>query len=385
MSDANATLLRYRKETTFGTAASGQYQVLRTTGDNLVPGVQYTQSQEIRSDGQVGDFVLTDVNANGPINIEMSYGTFDDFILAALRDDAWSSTVTVTATDISAAASDNSFNSAGSGFGSLAVNQWVKTTGFSNAANNGVFKILTKTSSKITVAGGTLVNESSGSSFTILQGAATENGTTKTSFSIEREYTDVSSTFEQFLGMSLNTLSLEVAAGQIMTGSLGFIGKKGQSGTSTLAASDASATTVDVLNAITNITSIWEGGYGSASALSAISLGINITNNIRARKNLGDLGASSVGYGQIGVTGTLRAYFESATMFNKYLNGTATSLAFVLTDSAGSKYVIDIPQVKFTSGSRAPGGINQDIEMNLEWGAYRDPTEGKTIRVVRFA
>lgn len=71
------------------------------------------------------------------------------------------------ATTISAAASDNSFNDSASGFSGMAIGQYIPVTGFTEAANNGLFKIESITSSKIVVSGGTLVDEAAGDSVEI--------------------------------------------------------------------------------------------------------------------------------------------------------------------------------------------------------------------------
>ena len=63
---------------------------------------------------------------------------------------------------ISAANSDNSFNSSASEFSDFNPGDVIRTSGFVNGANNGTFTVSTATSSKLVVTGGTLVDESSG-------------------------------------------------------------------------------------------------------------------------------------------------------------------------------------------------------------------------------
>lgn len=391
MSDANRTLIRYKEETTFGTAPSGTYQVLRETGETLAPNLTYIQSQELRSDRQIGDLVLADIGAGGPINLEMSYGTYDDMLEALLQSADWTSPVTITASTIKANASDQSFEdnaAAGTMFANIVVGRWIKVSGFTGASTtaNGMWKVITKPSSdKITVAGAALlIDDAQGESVTIYQGAQITNGTEQRSFTVEREYQDIASTFEKFVGMVVAQGALNVQAGAILTGSVTFLGKRGTSETASAASGDTAATTSEVLNAITNVEAIYENGVGPTSTLSAFSLGINVNNNLRTRPQIGSLGPISIGAGTAQITGTLQAYFSSAALFNRFLSNTPTSFAFILTDTALNRYVVDFPQIKFATGQRPGTAINTDVMADLTWQAYRDPSELITMRIQRF-
>lgn len=63
-----------------------------------------------------------------------------------------------TSTSISVGSADNSFNKVGH-FSKFVVGDVVKTANFVNGANNGTFTVLTQSADKITVSGGTLVDE----------------------------------------------------------------------------------------------------------------------------------------------------------------------------------------------------------------------------------
>lgn len=380
MGESNRVQMSYVKETTWGTTPSSNLQTLRVTGESLAQVTQTKTSNEIRSDRQISKVVRTNLNAGGALNFELSYATLDDFLLAAICSAAWSSAVTVTATTISAAASDNSFNDSGSGFGSLAVGQWIEARGFATSTNNGYFKILTKTSAKITVAGGTLVNESAGSSFSIIMGAQAVNGTQHTSFSIEKKYSDLSSIFAAYRGMMVDQFSLSVPTENMVTASATMLGAAETSETATIGTGYTAATTSDVYNTVDNVFSVLE----NATRIDANEFTMQIQNNLRQRMILGNLGPKSLGKGSIGVSGTLKMYFDTAAMMARYLAFTSTSVAVSLKDSAGNAYVLDFPAVKFTDGKRVAGGINQDIIADMTWMAFAHATEGITIRIAKF-
>ncbi len=115
-----------------------------------------------------------------------------------------SSTVTITATTISAAASDNSYNDSGSGFGSFGVGDQIIVTGFTGNAVNNIFSatVTAATAAKLTIGGAdgdVIVDEAAGDSVTITKWAsAWEDMTTLTAYftnglpSALDELTDVS-------------------------------------------------------------------------------------------------------------------------------------------------------------------------------------------------
>lgn len=85
MSSANRVALRYVKENTFNvTPATPNLKQLRYTSESLNKAISNIVSTEIRPDRTQADLVTVDANAAGDINFELSYGTFDDFIAAAL-------------------------------------------------------------------------------------------------------------------------------------------------------------------------------------------------------------------------------------------------------------------------------------------------------------
>ncbi len=84
------------------------------------------------------------------------------------------------------------------------------------------------------------------------------------------------------------------------------------------------------------------------------------------------------------MTGTLQAFFASKTEMDKYRNFTTSSIAVQLQDDAGNTYIIDFPSIKYTDGENVVSGENTDIIADLPFTAFRDATEGITIRIAKF-
>ena len=385
MSDSDLMQMSHIAEDTFGEAKSGSnLQIMRYISESLHQETASQVSAEIRGDRQKVDVKRTNVTSAGNVDFEMSYGSHDDFLMAALAASAWSAEVTdiAAATTISAESADNSFNDSGSGFGSYTAGNWIEVRGFTgDVINNGYFKIVTATSAKLIVEGGTLVDDAVGEEVTITQLGAITNGVTSHSFNIEKEYTDLSSEFSLILGAMIDQFSLNVPADAIITGSFTFLGSEEQSLASSNGTGYDAASTTEVFSAIDEVLSVRENDIDYAITSFAMSL----ANNLRARLVVGTLGAISIGKGSVDLTGTLQAYYASKTIMDKYLNFTTTSLAIVFEDTAGNGYIIDIPYMRYTSGQRVAGGQNTDILADMAFTATMDPTEEVTIRIARFA
>lgn len=85
LATSNRTAIRYVAESTFGTTpATPALQEIRYTGESVNYSLRNIKSQEIRSDRNTTDLVQVQSDAGGDINFELSAGTFDDWIEAAM-------------------------------------------------------------------------------------------------------------------------------------------------------------------------------------------------------------------------------------------------------------------------------------------------------------
>ena len=85
MSSSDLVVLRYVTESVMGTSpTTPPRKHLRYTSEGLVYNIENVQSAEITPTRVETDTVQVSGSASGPINFELSYGTFDDFIASAL-------------------------------------------------------------------------------------------------------------------------------------------------------------------------------------------------------------------------------------------------------------------------------------------------------------
>jgi len=385
IADTARSQLYYSEEVTWGVTPAIALKAMRYTGETLNYSIDTTQSKEIRSDRQITDLIRTDVEPSGNVNFELSYGAPDDLLQGALFN-AWLTAVNMTgATFAAVSGAPDSFTDSGNGFitAGIKAGQWIKSSGFTNPANNGFFQVLTVAAGTITVKGETaLVNETAAAGRTF-KGQTLRNGTTSKSYSLELAFADVTK-FKSFTGMRVNTLALNLSVGEILTGVLGFLGKGSVLGSATIGTGGPTAApTNEVLNAVSNVAYIGEGGALFSGKLKEFSL--NLNNNLRQQKAVGTLGNVGIGTGRAVVTGKLQAYFEGAAndLYTKYLAGTETSLSFRITDAANNAYIITMPRVKLTKGELTAGAADQDVMAELDFQALRHPTYDFTIQIDR--
>lgn len=388
MSDSSRVQIGYATEVSWGVIPAVAFGEIRTTGEGMNFNIANIVSNEIRSDRQITDLVQVDAEATGPVNGELSYGTYDDWLEGGLFSSGWTAVGSNTGTNIDAAAGDNSFNqAAGDWSADYQAGQWIRVVGFTTnpAANNGFFRVVSVTATKIVVSGGTLVTEAAGDSVTIDNDGTIWNETTETSFTIEKSFTDKTQ-FHTFAGCVVSELTLNLAVGEILTGSFDFLGKDMVRGVATAGTGAyTAATTTGVMNAVGNVASIREGGTELAAPIYARALTVTVNNNLRGIKAIANLGNVDIGIGRGLVTGTLQIYFENGDLVDKYINSTETSIDFRVADTAGNTYIVTMPRIKFISQEIVAGAIDQDVVVDMEFQAIRDATDTWTIQIDRFA
>lgn len=223
-----------------------------------------------------------------------------------------------------------------------------------------------------------------------LQGTWTSDvlkaGTTRRSFHVIRHFSDLAAAakpYHIYTGVEMNTLNLTVPAdGGIVTGSFGAIGQDQQ--LSQDAVTELGAGTL-FGSAGTNVPFASFTGSVEENALSlaiATEISLSLTNNLEARFAIGSDQTLEPSVGRSNVTGSIGAYFENATLLEKFLNETESSLKFTLTDPAGNDLEFFLPKIKYTGGQPDVSGQGA-ITLNLPFQALYDTTEATNLRITR--
>lgn len=369
---SNRVALRQVAESTWGiTPATPTLAAIRFTSESLNYNADFITSEEIRSDRMTPDTIQVSSQAGGDINGEWSYASYDEFIASALYS-TWVTTGSALGpvTDVAIVKTGGTPNTwtltqvaAALASQSWVVGQFVKVEGFSTA---GTFY------AEITsIAAGTLgiapltdvASEAAGDSVTITPMNFVRNGTTKSSFTIQKAFTDLSTPeLWNFTGARISTWNLELGTGAILNTTFGILAKDANmTETQFSGASIGTANTNTVLNAVDNIAAIVFDGDPGGSTYYFNSLSINLDNALRGQEAVGTLGLIGVEAGRLSLTGNVELYFENSSLFDKFRAATAFSLSFLAQDTAGNAYIVTIPRAKYTSMEIVAGGNDQDI------------------------
>lgn len=377
--DTSSAKIALVKESTYGTNPGSGFTYVRFTSDSLVHDTESAVSEEVTGDRNPQELVRTNISASGDINFEFSANNFDTLLEGALTN-TWSTTIAFDEVDVNIEnVSSGTFDldePANNGvFTNASVGQWLQLSGFTT--NGTIYGRITvkNSNSNVTVEGvrsdGAAVTNESGQTVYI-RGSQLKLGTTKTTFSIERQWDDIN-VFELFTGMAVSTASLTIAPGSIITGAFSFLGAKQDDFATTQAGTPTAAGTERIVNAVDHVAGIMEGGFTSESALCFTEISFSIDNQLRAQNCIGTLGAVGIGLGVAQITGTLTAFLEDKNLIEKYLDFTETKLAFRIQDTlAGSDrniYIFTFPSVKFQTGQDVISGNAADGLVELEWTA----------------
>lgn len=372
--------LAYILESVFGvTPGSGNGSYLRVTGESLDYALTKETSKELRADRQLSGVVPVAAQAAGGYNFHLNYGEYDPFLASLLQsaytvfgtagESGTGSTVTFTTTTMTASAT-----SGADSWATLALGQFFRVNsgaGLNNGKLLRVSLITPPSTTVITLDVSTPAIASVAEAAVKLQTSRLTNGTTQTSFTIEKAMADVTQ-FLAYKGMTPSKLSLKIASGALTDGSFDFIGRGATRNTTTaLPGSLVASKTYDIQNGATGVGVLWEGGVPLTSTYIK-SLSIDYDNVLRPQAAIGSLPLVGVGAGTVQCKGSIEAYFADGALYDKFLNNTYTSLTVASQDAAGNGYVFTMPRVNLMNAKIVAGAKDQDLMATFDYQAFSD-------------
>jgi len=360
-----AKQLAYKAETTWGTvpAASGAQALRRVTSDlNLTK--QTYQSAEIRTDYQVADFRHGVRSVAGTVRGELSPGTYEDFLAAALRK-TFTAVTNITGLSLTIAASGDYYTvtrSSGSYLSDgIKVGQVVRLTAGSLAAGNLnknllVVGLTALAATVLVLNGSTLTAEGPIASCTMSvpgkESYVPTSGHTDSSFAIEHWFSDIAQS-EVFSGCKVNSVGIALPPSGISTIEFGFMGKDVTTAAAQYFTSPSAASTSGVVAAVNGAVAV----NGTRVAL-LTGLQINIAGGMTAEPVVGSNTFPDIFEGRVVVSGQFSAYFEDATLRDLFLNETEASIvaAFTTANTAAADFLsITLPRIKVGGASKDDG------------------------------
>ena len=195
-------------------------------------------------------------------------------------------------------------------------------------------------------------------------------GTTPTFLSIEDYAADIDQA-RLFTGCTVNTMAVSMAPNQMVTTTFGIVGKDMSiSATQKTQTASAGNEPFDAYSGDIKLGN--KGSLGSALTL-ITAADFTITNNFAPTLVVGESTAPSLEFGTVSVEGTVSAYFEDATMINRFLNETESALEVSVGDGSNTLTFL-FPRIKINSADVGVDGPTSRI-VNMSFIALRDDSD----------
>ena len=205
-------------------------------------------------------------------------------------------------------------------------------------------------------------------------------GTTPKYFSIEDAAKDISQ-FRLFTGQAVSSMAVSLAPNQMVTTTFSMVGKDMTiSGT---------GKTVDAASANQPFDSysgdLAIGNVASSSSVAIVTgLDFTLDNALAPTFVIGDDATPQLEYGMASVEGTFTAYFEDASLINRFIDETESELIVSVNDPTGAnQYTFGFPRIKI-NGADVPvdGGTGSRV-ITLPFVALYDATEATNFYINR--
>lgn len=205
-----------------------------------------------------------------------------------------------------------------------------------------------------------------------------EVGNTRQSFTIELGFSDIAQ-YATWTGAIPKSLSLTVARGQIIGGSVEFAANPCTWATATGATSVTAAETNDIMDPIASV-QLFDVGGSAVTGPQEFTL--NITNNLIEFPQLSSINLADLQLGQVKFSGTLKQYFADRALVDAALAFTDTSLALTLGGASAKKYAFLWNKTKLELQNLSGIAVNSAVIAELAWQAKYDATNtsGKITR-----
>lgn len=209
------------------------------------------------------------------------------------------------------------------------------------------------------------------------------NGSTEQSLTFEQtvDFGGGSFGYSRFPLTLIDSLALEFTARKGVTGSIKTMAKQETLATSIITGATYTAANTNAVQTSVSVASLAIAGLSPVPKIKSLSL--NIANNLRIRDVVGSLFTDSFGSGQIDVTGSFDAYFESNALYQAVLDHGGGAISLTVGAVTAQKYTISIPVVRFLDGARKLGGKNDDVMVTVPFRAINDSGIGGSIRITR--
>jgi hypothetical protein len=205
-------------------------------------------------------------------------------------------------------------------------------------------------------------------------------GNTVKSFTLEEAQADAS-VFRSFRGCIVNSFTLSSPVEGLTTASFSINGLNETVATSSIDISGVYTPQAVREPFLSCGGTISEGGSPIAYVT---NLELTVNNNISPVYAWGECSTSDLIPGKVDVTFSLTCFIPNATLYNKFLNNTGSSLEFTLSDGSNNITFL-LPNIKYTSADLPVASGSGLRAIQLAGRALFDSGINSTIRITRSA
>lgn len=356
-------------------------QILRRTTCSLSLSKDTYQSEEIRTDRQIGDFRHGVKRVQGSINGELSPSTYWGFIEAVCRGtdtaalaDSESEFTSVTADNATSTLTFAGGDPVSEGY---RVGMVIRFTNLSESANNSINFLITAmsgTSNRVLTVYPAPTDMSADSAFNVVSVGrrvyVPASSHVSRKFAIEAYHSDLD-LYRLFTECRVGGANFNLPATGMATVEFPMMGRDMETGDGTDApffASPTDVTSTGILAAVNGLILVDGVAQGVITGAQ-----VNVNLNPTADPVVGQNFVPEIFLGRTNVSGQLTAFFEDLTLVNYFINESEVSVLLYLTtssDAATDAMTIFLPKVKF---GNAEVGLQdeQGVPITLPFQALR--------------
>ena len=316
--------------------------------------------------------------AGGDIVVDLRKADFDPFLESALMS-AFADSATIATLTATSASGTATLTFASQTIPPFPVGSAITVAGVTPSGFNGVFTVTACTATSVSYANATAGPQTVAGT---IKNRVLKVGNTAKSMSIEDAADDITQ-FRLFTGMTVNTAAISIAPNAMIAATFSMIGKDMTISGSSLDAAKTASSTNQPFDSYSGTMSIGNAGAALSSIATITGIDFSITNALAPTFVVGSATTPQLEFGMATVEGTITAYFEDATLINRFVNETTSAFQVTVNDPSGaSNYTFHFPRVKINGAAVPVGGPTSRI-VTLPFVALYDTVENSNIEIIR--
>lgn len=377
--------------------ANGLSSTNITATIDATTGILTAAAETFVTDGyEAGDQVVMagwdDAGNNGTFNIiavtetTMTLSPITNMVTVAVAEadvdltaySAWAKPYSDLSVSVTADATADTFTRASGSWidDGVRVGDVITTTTFDVAPGNNMTTQVTALTALVMTVSGSLTTAIADVGVFNTTAREIKKGSTTRSLVIEKAFSDIAE-YQKYVGGIINTMSMELNSNAMITGSFGMMFKDVANAQIDYADSTASTGTDRPFDGFTGYINENDTENAEISSLS-FSLDNGFERNFVLMSNT----APQMTSGKSNVNGSVTMYFDSQTVYDKFVNETESSLEVGMQDDDLNGYVVTFPRIKYTSAD-VPVNSDSAVVNTMNFQALDDSTEASNIIIRR--